>query len=481
MTPSKPAKVLVIDDDVTQRLLVKEYLEAAGYIVRLADDGRKGLSLAANTQPNIILLDLLLPSLDGYTVCTALKESPATAHIPVLLITGSRESNVIERGLSAGASDFITKPVDWDFLADRVEHVLRSSKSPGQRTGANPATASIAAAPAQPIRDDADTNKALASANQKIKELTEELAQASRRSEEAARLRTAHDIQRIEREWAAKLQSAEMAAATREKSIEERIQQETKVVWQLMGIAAARQIEGLGSIQKRINGLALCDAPTDLVERAPATLAQVTGLVSKLHTAETNLRALALHTAQTAPVKESAVDVGAMLADLANDATLFGARGDVSIGCQCEPDLWLSADQNALRMALACLFENAIKFSPPNGFIQLEGHCLPNESVSLRISDNGFGILPAQLDRLRACVESSNLSALTSTGRVGTGLLLARAIAALHNGRITIESGQDSGTRVTLILPPERRIAKPDSAKQRLAAAVRRLSASGSA
>lgn len=124
MTDQRPARILVIDDEVTQRILVKEYLEEAGYVVRLSDDGRRGLKMAAATKPDLIILDLMLPSIDGYTLCTCLKQAEATADIPIILITASREPGVIERGLAAGADDFVTKPVDWAFLADRVKFVL---------------------------------------------------------------------------------------------------------------------------------------------------------------------------------------------------------------------------------------------------------------------------------------------------------------------------------------------------------------------
>lgn len=124
MTDHRSARILVIDDEVTQRILVKEYLEEAGYVVRLSDDGRRGLKMAAATKPDLIILDLMLPSMDGYTLCTCLKQAEATANIPIILITASREAGVIDRGLAAGADDFVTKPVDWAFLADRVKMVL---------------------------------------------------------------------------------------------------------------------------------------------------------------------------------------------------------------------------------------------------------------------------------------------------------------------------------------------------------------------
>lgn len=127
MSVSKAVRVLVIDDELTQRMLVKEYLEDAGHEVVLSEDGKRGLKLAVSTRPDIILLDYLLPLVDGNSVCKSLKSNPATADIPVILVTASREADVIDKGLAAGAEDFITKPVDWAYLADRVVHVVRKA------------------------------------------------------------------------------------------------------------------------------------------------------------------------------------------------------------------------------------------------------------------------------------------------------------------------------------------------------------------
>jgi DNA-binding response OmpR family regulator len=130
MSNEAPKKILIVEDEPTQRILAKEILESAGYIVRSSDDGKHGLNMAIKTQPDLIILDLMLPSLDGYALCAALRECERTAQIPIILITGSKEPDVIKRGLAAGANDFVNKPVDWQFLADRVNFVLKQS---GQR------------------------------------------------------------------------------------------------------------------------------------------------------------------------------------------------------------------------------------------------------------------------------------------------------------------------------------------------------------
>jgi DNA-binding response OmpR family regulator len=128
MAEHQKLRVLVIDDEVTQRMLVKEYLEEAGHSVRLSEDGKRGFKMATATNPDIILLDLMLPSIDGYSLCKSFKSTPATADTPVILITASREADVIEKGLAAGADDFLTKPVDWAFLSDRVLNVVSKAK-----------------------------------------------------------------------------------------------------------------------------------------------------------------------------------------------------------------------------------------------------------------------------------------------------------------------------------------------------------------
>ncbi|WP_245496687.1 hybrid sensor histidine kinase/response regulator [Lichenibacterium ramalinae] len=102
--------VLVVDDEASQRELLSRFLQRQGFAVRTAADGRSGLDLARALKPHVILLDVMLPEIDGWSVLQALKEDPATALIPVVMV-----SFVAEAGLSAalGAVDAVPKPVDW--------------------------------------------------------------------------------------------------------------------------------------------------------------------------------------------------------------------------------------------------------------------------------------------------------------------------------------------------------------------------------
>jgi len=105
--------VLMIDDDSTARQLLQRYLTKAGFQVLEAGDGESGLALAETQRPDVITLDVLMPSMDGWSVLSALKGNPAVADIPVVMVTVMDERNI---GFAMGASDYLTKPIDRDQL-----------------------------------------------------------------------------------------------------------------------------------------------------------------------------------------------------------------------------------------------------------------------------------------------------------------------------------------------------------------------------
>ncbi|MEK7252144.1 MAG: response regulator [Actinomycetota bacterium] len=122
-------RVLVIDDDPDVLDFVRRSLEAEGFSVGTASNGRGGLAAATATPPDMVLLDLSLPDLDGYEVLRSLQAGAATSHVPVVLITVANTVEDLVRGLDAGADDYVTKPFAIEELIARVGSVLRRSKS----------------------------------------------------------------------------------------------------------------------------------------------------------------------------------------------------------------------------------------------------------------------------------------------------------------------------------------------------------------
>ncbi len=120
-------KVLIVDDEDNIRMLVKFNLEKAGYEAFEAENGNKAIEMAMNLTPDIIILDLMLPGIDGLEVCRNLKRNPRTAALPIIMLTA--KSDEIDRviGLELGADDYMTKPFSQRELLARIKAVLRRS------------------------------------------------------------------------------------------------------------------------------------------------------------------------------------------------------------------------------------------------------------------------------------------------------------------------------------------------------------------
>lgn len=122
-----PYRLLIVDDEEEIRRNLRE-LFLPDYEVHEAVDGVEALEKARTLKPDLILLDLRLPRMDGYQVCQRLKGDPATAHIPVIMETALIETPQKVRGIEYGADDYVTKPFDLEEIAARVKMVLRRVK-----------------------------------------------------------------------------------------------------------------------------------------------------------------------------------------------------------------------------------------------------------------------------------------------------------------------------------------------------------------
>ncbi|MBD2292954.1 hybrid sensor histidine kinase/response regulator [Anabaena sphaerica FACHB-251] len=124
----KVDRILAVDDTRDNLILVQTLLESEGYEIDLVSDGATALQKIAQSPPDLILLDVMMPGMDGYEVTRRIRSNPDLSYIPILLITAFHESSVVE-GLDAGADDFIRKPFDTDELLARVRSLLRLKHS----------------------------------------------------------------------------------------------------------------------------------------------------------------------------------------------------------------------------------------------------------------------------------------------------------------------------------------------------------------
>ena len=125
---SQSGLILVVDDEEKHRRLLRDMLEANGYRVEVAKDGKAALERVKEAPPDVILLDVIMPGVDGFEVCRQLKKTQETALIPVLLVTSLSEREDRIAGIKAGANDFLTKPVNLREVMLRVKNALYAKR-----------------------------------------------------------------------------------------------------------------------------------------------------------------------------------------------------------------------------------------------------------------------------------------------------------------------------------------------------------------
>lgn len=126
-------KILVAEDNLANSELIRELLEIGGYEVVLAEDGGRAMEVLPETKPDILLLDIQMPVLDGYQVMRRLRNDPAWRDLPILALTAYAMRGDMEKALAAGFDGYITKPIDHKQLLQEIERLVRQPPAPSDR------------------------------------------------------------------------------------------------------------------------------------------------------------------------------------------------------------------------------------------------------------------------------------------------------------------------------------------------------------
>lgn len=143
----RPQKILIVDDSQDITVFLADRLEHIGFQVTVANSGPKALQQVAEEKPDLIILDIMMPEMDGYEVCRRLKFDPKTRRIPILMLTAKVQVQEKVRGFDAGADDYLTKPHDMDELLARIKALLKRSSVPPFAESSNNCTLSIVCRP----------------------------------------------------------------------------------------------------------------------------------------------------------------------------------------------------------------------------------------------------------------------------------------------------------------------------------------------
>ena len=119
--------IAIVDDDRSMRMLLNMAMEDTGYRVAEASNGEQFLAEYENLQPDLILLDAMMPGMDGFTCCQKIRSLPRSDRVAIMMITALDDLESIQQALDVGANDYITKPIEWRVLSDKVERLLATS------------------------------------------------------------------------------------------------------------------------------------------------------------------------------------------------------------------------------------------------------------------------------------------------------------------------------------------------------------------
>jgi PAS domain S-box-containing protein len=494
-------RVLVVDDHPDNVELIRAQLQRAGHAVSVASSGQAGLDLALADPPDLVLLDVMMPGMDGYEVCHRLKAAEATRAVPVVFLTARHEPADKLRALEAGGDDFLSKPVDRAELLGRVRSLVRLKRT----------------------FDD------LVGTRQQVVRQAEQLA-AERSRAEALRLRSvmasmsdglllvdADGVIRYCNDRAAELLGVDAATASGRPltALADRLADgpgggSVRAAWQeaLADPGQRRRLEcAVGAPVRR--DLSIESFPTaDPSEPRPSCgflVRDVTAekearrlkdeLVSVVsHELRTPLASLVgfaelllnreFDEIERREFHTIILEEGRRLTALINDfldlqrmeggrrtvvpvpldlAALLG-RAVAAAGADPERPIRLhapalppvAADADALLQVLANLLSNARKFSPDGGPVDLTARVLAG-AVEVSVRDRGLGLPVEALPRLFEKfyrVDNSDRREIKGTG---LGLAISRQIVEAHGGRISVESaglGQGTTVRFTLPLAP---------------------------
>ncbi len=123
--------ILLVDDDPALRGLLRQMLELGGYIVHEAEDGLDALKKLENIDPDVLVLDVMMPNMDGVTLCKKIRTDVSTMNIPIIMLSGKTQDKAVQEGLDAGANKYLKKPISFTDLISHVKEVLLSFSTVG--------------------------------------------------------------------------------------------------------------------------------------------------------------------------------------------------------------------------------------------------------------------------------------------------------------------------------------------------------------
>lgn len=415
--------ILYVEDNIANRVLVQQVLEGVGYSVIEATDGLSGIKIAQEARPDLILMDINLPGMDGYEVATHLKSLPELNHIPIIALTSKAMAGDRERALTAGCNGYIAKPIDIDTLPRQVAEFLGGMRE----------------------------SVALDQESIYLREYNERLVD-----------RLQQKVQELTRANEALAHTDEMKS-------------------RFINLAAHELRTPLAALHGYLSLLTSSSSQV-MVHADTNTLEIIEGLTTgldRLRGIVQDMLDVTRIEAGTLQLKYAPIGLSLILAKINRDFKEVVTRRQQNLiipDVSHVPTMW--ADGQRITQILRNLVSNAVKYTPDGGTIEITVEVLgdkgqvasanspaSNPFVKITVSDTGVGISPENQERIfenffevRDIERHSSSKTEFMGGGAGLGLSIARGVAAAHGGSLWVESeGHDPeqcpGSKFHLILP----------------------------
>ncbi|MDB5863339.1 MAG: histidine kinase [Betaproteobacteria bacterium] len=425
--------VLVVDDNAVQRLCARRAIERCGMRVEEAVDGAGALHAFARTRHDMVLLDLMMPGIDGFEVCTRLREIAPSATTPVLIMTALHDTISIERAYECGATDFVTKPVNWPILGHRVRYMLRAAQ--------------VSEALVEEISARRDAEQALLRSNEEQRQINQQLRE------------TRNQL----------LQSEKMASIGQlAAGVAHEINNPIGYVKSNLGALGGylKQVFDVVAAYERADA-SICDPAVMeavLAAKESADLAYLTeDVFALMRESEEGISRVSKIVEDLKDFSHGGGDDEWRHADLHEgiDSTINIVNNEIKYKAQLVREYGALPQVECLPSQLNQVFMNILV----NAAHSIDGHgtitvrtCVgvgEGEEVRVEITDTGSGIDPGHIDRI-----FDPFFTTKPVGKgTGLGLALSYGIVRKHRGRIEVESRQGHGTTFRVCIPVRRQAA----------------------